>query len=56
MRPDALVAMAAYADYAPGYIGTRISYGQGGYETGTPSRTAPEVEDVLMRAMRKLLR
>jgi len=56
MRPDAPVAMAAYADYAPGYIGTRIAYGQGGYETGPPSRTAPEVEDVLMRAMRKLLK
>jgi hypothetical protein len=56
MRPEALVAMAAYADYAPGYIGTRISYRQGGYETGTPSRTAPEVEDVLMHAMRKLLK
>jgi len=56
MRPRSMVAMAAYADYAPGYIGTRIAYGQGGYETGSPSRTAPEVEDVLMRAMRKLLR
>jgi hypothetical protein len=56
MRPGSMVAMAAYADYSPGYIGTRISYSQGGYETGPASRTAPEVEDVLMRAMRELLK
>lgn len=48
--------MAAYGDYGPGYIGTRAAYPQGGYETGDVSRTAPEVEDVLMSAMRKLLR
>ncbi len=55
MKPDAFVAMAAYGDYGPGYIGTKISYGQGGYETGAPSRTAPEVEDVLMSALHDLL-
>ena len=27
------VAMAAYGDYAPWYIGTAIAYEQGGYET-----------------------
>ena len=32
-----------------------IAYTQGGYETGPVSRVAPEVEDVLMRAMRELL-
>ena len=44
MRPDSFVAMAAYGDYGPGYIGTSIAYSQGGYETGPVSRTAPEVE------------
>ena len=34
MRPDQFVAMAAYGDYGPGYIGTAVAYGQGGYETG----------------------
>ena len=33
-RPDLFVAMAAYGDYAPGYIGTEVAYPQGGYETG----------------------
>jgi hypothetical protein len=55
MRPKAPVLMAAYGDYGPGYIGTAIAYTQGGYETGPVSRVAPEVEDVLMRAMRQLL-
>lgn len=56
MRPSDFVGMAAYGDYGPGYIGTKISYTQGGYETGPVSRVAPEVEDVLMPAMRELLR
>jgi len=56
MAPDDFVCMAAYGDYGPGYIGTAESYPQGGYETGLrTSRTAPEVEGVLMGAMRKLL-
>jgi hypothetical protein len=56
MRPDLFVAMAAYGDYAPGYIGTKIAYGQGGYETSpAASRVAPEVEEVLTRAMKQLL-
>ncbi|MDG1893329.1 MAG: hypothetical protein P8J37_00315 [Fuerstiella sp.] len=55
MRPDDFVAMAAYGDYGPGYIGTKIAYGQGGYETGPVSRVAPDVERVLMGAMRQLL-
>ncbi len=33
MRPDLFVSLAAYGDYAPGYIGTEIAYPQGGYET-----------------------
>lgn len=56
MRPDLFVAMAAYGDYAPGYIGTEVAYSQGGYETSArASRVAPNVEGVLMSAMRKLL-
>jgi hypothetical protein len=55
LRPDQFVAMAAYGDYGPGYIGTRLAYSQGGYETGPPSRVAPEVEDVLVAALRDLL-
>jgi hypothetical protein len=56
-RPDLFVAMAAYGDYAPWYIGTSIAYDQGGYETSpTSSNVAPEVENVLIAAIRKLLR
>jgi len=55
MRPDDFIAMAAYGDYGTGYIGTEIAYTQGGYETGIVSRVAPQVETVLMNAMRKLL-
>ena len=55
MRPESPVVMAAYGDYGPGYIGLAHSYTQGGYETGPVSRVAPEVEEVLMKAMRELL-
>ncbi len=56
MRPDLFVAMAAYGEYGPGYIGTEIAYSQGGYETGpTASLVAPEVEGVLMAAMEQIL-
>jgi hypothetical protein len=56
MRSDSPVMMAAYGDYGPGYIGTAVAYTQGGYETGPVSRVAPGVEEVLMRAMRELLK
>jgi hypothetical protein len=49
------VAVAAYGDYGPGYIGTQVSYTQGGYETGPASRTSPEVEEVLTAAIHKLM-
>jgi hypothetical protein len=56
MRPDLHVLMAAYGDYGPGYIGTTAAYPEGGYETGpTSSNVAPEVEPILMSAMKKLL-
>lgn len=56
LRPDDFVAMAAYGDYGPGYIGTEVAYTQGGYETGIVSRVAPKVETILMDAVRQLLK
>jgi len=56
MRPDLQVAMAAYGDYGPAYIGTTVAYAEGGYETSArASNVAPEVEPVLMDAMKQLL-
>lgn len=55
MRPGKFTAMAAYGDYGTGYIGTAVSYGQGGYETGPVSRVGPGSEAVLMEAMKRLL-
>lgn len=55
LRPGEFVAVAAYGDGGPGYIGTDVSYGQGGYEVGRVSRTAPGVETVLDGVMRELL-
>jgi len=56
LRPDLFVAMAAYGEYAPGYIGTSIAYEQGGYEpSARASRVAPGVESVLIQAIQTLL-
>lgn len=56
MRPDLNVAMAAYGEYGPGYIGTEVAYAEGGYETGqNASSVAPTSEQILTRAMQKLL-
>jgi hypothetical protein len=56
MRPDLQVMMAAYGDYAPGYIGTAAAYPEGGYETAPrSSHVAPECEAVLLAGVRKLL-
>jgi hypothetical protein len=56
MRPAGeQVALAAYGDYGPMYIGTRKAYDEGGYETGIVSRVGPQVEDVLMGSLRELL-
>jgi hypothetical protein len=55
-RPDLFVAMAAYGDYGPWYIGTERAYAEGGYEVQPrSSNVAPEVEAVLLGGMRKLL-
>jgi hypothetical protein len=56
MRPDLRVAMAAYGDYGPFYIGTARAYDEGGYETGpNASNVAPEAETVLMNGIKRLL-
>lgn len=56
MRPDLNVAMAAYGEYAPGYIGTAAAYVEGGYETSSgASNVAPEADQVLTAAVKKLL-
>jgi hypothetical protein len=56
MWPGGLLAMAAYGEYAPGYICTAEQYTQGGYEDSPrASKVAPEVENVLLDAMRRLL-
>lgn len=57
MRPDLFVAMAAYGEYGPGYIGTQVAYAQGGYETsGRASRVGAGSEAVLIAAIAELLR
>jgi hypothetical protein len=55
MRPDAAVNVAAYGDGGPGYIPTAKAYLEGGYEP-TVALAGPESEDVLLAAMRKLLK
>jgi hypothetical protein len=57
MKSDGVVCLAAYGDGGPAYIGTEISYAEGGYET-QPSSTnvAPEVEGVLLESIRHLLK
>jgi hypothetical protein len=56
-RKDLFVAMAAYGDYGPYYIGTTAAYAEGGYETEPrSSNVAPEVEPVLTGAIRRLLK
>ncbi|MCZ2343609.1 MAG: hypothetical protein LC104_17725 [Bacteroidales bacterium] len=56
MQPELHVTMAAYGDGGPGYIGTTQAYTEGGYETSDrASNVAPEVEPVLMDAIRTLL-
>ena len=55
MRPDAAVHVAAYGDDGPGYIPTARAYLEGGYEP-TVALAGPESEDILLAAMRKLLK
>jgi len=55
LSPSSEVCTAGYGDYGAGYIGTKISYGEGGYETSYVSRTAPEVEEVLLKGIKEVL-
>ncbi|MCA9042657.1 MAG: hypothetical protein KDA65_20055, partial [Planctomycetaceae bacterium] len=56
LRPDLFVAMAAYGEYGPCYIGAEASYPQGGYETSEiASYVHPSVEHTLMPAIARLL-
>lgn len=57
MAPNRFVAVAAYGDYSPGYIGTEVAYGQGGYETSERATNVDaSVEKVLLGAMQDLLK
>ena len=57
MKPGEEVCTAAYEELGPGYIGTAISYTQGGYETSDlNSGVAPEVETVLLNAIKTVLK
>jgi hypothetical protein len=55
MRPDDFVALAAYGDNGPGYIGTEISYSQSGYEARV-ARVGPAAEKVMLKAIEDLLK
>lgn len=55
MKPGDQVCTAAYEEYGPRYIGTKIAYTQGGYEV-TQSFVSPDVEEVLMNAIREVLK
>ena len=55
MSSNQFVCTTGYGDYGPGYIGTAVAYPQGGYETSLVSRTAPEVENVLLPAIKRLM-
>lgn len=56
MLPEGFVCLAAYGDYGPGYICLTEHYAQGGYEASErASRVSPDVEAVLMPAMKRLL-
>jgi len=56
MRPYLNIALAAYGDYGPGYIGTAKAYDEGGYETSSnASGVTAEGEKILMQAIETLL-
>ncbi len=55
IRPNDHVCTAAYEEYGPRYIGVKKSYSEGGYEV-TQSFVSPDVEDVLMNAIKAVLK
>ena len=54
-RPDLDVAVAAYGDLGPAYVGTRDAYPMGGYEVDRASNVSPDAEEPLTDAIRTLL-
>ncbi|ULB35577.1 MULTISPECIES: alpha/beta hydrolase [Proteiniphilum] len=54
MFPDNFVAMAAYGDYGPFYIGTEEAYAEGGYEIESSPVTA-ESEKLILAKIKRLL-
>uniref|UniRef100_UPI0025F92A17 alpha/beta hydrolase n=1 Tax=Proteiniphilum sp. UBA5384 TaxID=1947279 RepID=UPI0025F92A17 len=54
MAPDCFVAMAAYGDYGPSYIGTEAAYPEGGYEIESSPVTA-ESEKLILTKIKRLL-
>ena len=54
MAPDHFVAMAAYGDYGPFYIGTEEAYKEGGYEIEA-SPVTYESEKLILKNMKTLL-
>jgi len=56
LKPDRFIAVAAYGDYAPGYICLAKHYEQGGYEASErASRVSPATESVLKDAIREVV-
>ena len=56
LKPGEHVCTAAYGDDGILYIGTEISYGQGGYEVEKRvNMTTPEAEAILMATIQKAL-
>ncbi len=53
MSPDKFVAMAAYGDYGPFYIGTKEAYREGGYEI-LSSPVTDDSEEVILKAIQAL--
>ncbi|MDD4592788.1 MAG: alpha/beta fold hydrolase, partial [Parabacteroides sp.] len=54
MAPDHFVAMAAYGDYGPFYIGTADAYKEGGYEIESSPETG-ESEKLILDNIKSLL-
>lgn len=55
LAKDAFVCMAAYGEYSPFYIGTALSYSEGGYETSpSASMVGPDAEPLLMQGITEL--
>jgi hypothetical protein len=57
MKPGGHVCTAAYEEYGPGYICTKIAYTQGGYESSErASLVSPDAEKVLLSAITEVLK